>query len=144
MLYRGFSKTELSRIEPILNQFNIQYNVTSDLQEVKNVDEGVKEGIRTRPVATRDSAFYQIEIEKDEFQKLSPEATAKLLDLRIYEEHESPFTEEELQAMGEISHNHFTPKKKEQTKNEKFVGFIILVAVIVGASLYLKNFFEKF
>lgn len=144
MLYRGFSKTELSRIEPILKQFNIQYNITSDLHEAKNVDEAVKQEIRTRPVATRDSAFYQIEIEKDEFQKLSPEAAAKLLDLRIYEEHESPFTEEELQNMGEISHNHFEPKKKEQTKSEKMIGYIILVAILIGATIYLKNFMKKF
>lgn len=144
MLYRGYNKHELSKIEPILNQFGVNYKISSDFDEVKNTDDAVKKETNIRPTARRDSSFYQIDIEKEEFQKLSPEAVLKLHDLRIYEEHESPFTEEELQSMGEVSHNHFEHKKKEQTKTEKIVGYIILVAILIGASLYLKSFAKKF
>lgn len=144
MLYRGYSKHELSQVETILKEFNIIYEISSDFDEIKGVDGEIKREPRTRPTATRDSAFYQVKIEKEEFVKLSPMARIKLEKHRIFEEMDSPFTEEELAAMGEVSRDHFNHKKKEQSKFDKVMGVIVLIGVVIGASLYLKNFFAKF
>lgn len=144
MLYRGFNKAEMDRITKILDHHQVHYELSSDFEEVAKVDNAVKQEVNMRQLARRDSSFYQIKIEKEEFKKLSPHALQSLYDLRIYEEQDSPFTEEELSKLGEPSDKHLEAKSRKPHKYEKIWSAVTLIAMCIAAYFYLQKFFRNF
>ena len=134
MIYRGFNQNELNKITAILDRYEVQYHISvpDDAMEVIND--------KTKRVNHRfmESAV-QIEIESNEFDKISEADTAKLLDLRIYREMESPFTEDDFK---ETSETPVKPKTNpEQVAMNKWAGILAVGAVTVFF-LWKHGFFK--
>ncbi len=95
MIYRGFNKVELKKITDILDRHNVKYQTSVPDTALDYINDPTK-----RVNHKFMDSLLQIEIEADEFAKISQTDLSKLFDLRIYKEEESPFSEEELSSIG--------------------------------------------
>jgi hypothetical protein len=92
MIYKGFNKVELDKISEILERSGVTFHISVPEESLEFINDTTKR-VNHRFMDN----LMQIEIEKEEFSKISsPKDLSKLFDLRIYPEEESPFTEEEL------------------------------------------------
>lgn len=135
MIYRGFNQVELKKITEILDRHGVQYQVGVPDEAMEFIND------KTKRVNHRFmESVVQIEIESSEFDKIPENDQSKLLDLRIYREMESPFTEEEL--AGIVPDAPVKPKvNPEHTAMNKWAT--ILAVTIVGLFFLLKHGFFK-
>lgn len=126
MLYRGFNQLELKRISEILERNGVKYHISLPEEALEYIND------KSKRVNHRfmDNAM-QIEIEKEEFDKINAKDIQTLFDLRIYKEEDSPFTEEELASLGsETDINLNQPKKKDENARMNQVAAILAVALV--------------
>ncbi|WP_408099145.1 hypothetical protein ACJVC5_09555 [Peredibacter sp. HCB2-198] len=131
MIYRGFNDREVTKITEILERNNVQFTVGVPSEAMDHINDKTK-----RVNHKFMDSIMQFEIEGSEFDKVSPQDIQKLLDLRIYREEESPFTEEELANAGTET-DHISPSKptKEQTAMNKWAALLTIVGVAIYALL---------
>lgn len=127
MQYRGFNQLELNKISAILDRNGVKYEISLP-DEAKEYINDTSKRVNHRFM---DNAM-QIEIDKDEFDKISPKDIQILFDLRIYKEEESPFTEEELAGLGTEADVNVatTPKKKDENARMNQVAAILAVLLV--------------
>ena len=120
MKYRGFNQRELNKITEILERHSVVYEVSVPDESLEYIND------KTKRVNHRFmDNLLQIEIDKAEFDKIPSNDIAKLFDLRVYKEEESPFTEEELNSIPEV----LTPEAPNPDKNAKMNQMAAILAV---------------
>ena len=100
MIYTGLNENESAKITKILDEFKAVYEVSvheEAVQRIENLSDEEREKFR-RLSKRSGQSLMQIEIELAEFKKISALAKDRLHALGIYEEVESPFTEEDFNA----------------------------------------------
>jgi hypothetical protein len=125
MQYCGFNKLELKKISEILDRNSVKYEISLP-EEAKEYINDTSKRVNHRFM---DNAM-QIEIDKDEFDKISTKDIQILFDLRIYKEEESPFTEEELANLGSETEVQPVVKKKDENARMNQVAAILAVALV--------------
>jgi len=127
MQYRGFNQLELKKISDILDRNEVKYEISLP-DEAKEYINDTSKRVNHRFM---DNAM-QIEIDKDEFDKISAKDLQTLFDLRIYKEEESPFTEEELANLGSEAdvNSNPVPKKKDEHARMNQVAAILAIAAV--------------
>ncbi|WPU66235.1 hypothetical protein [Peredibacter starrii] len=130
MIYRGFNDREVSKITEILERNGVQFAVGVPNEAMDHINDKTK-----RVNHKFMDSIMQFEIESAEFDKISPQDIQKLLDLRIYREEESPFTEEELANAGTET-DHISPSRptKEQTAMNRWASVLMIVGVAIYAA----------
>lgn len=125
MLYRGFNQLELKKISEILDRNGVKYEISLPEEAVEYMND------KTKRVNHRfmDNAM-QIEIDKNEFDKINAKDIAILFDLRIYKEEESPFTEEELANLGKEEDPKTVVKKPNEHAKMNQVAAILAIAAV--------------
>lgn len=136
MIYKGFNDREVAKITEILERNGVQFTFGVPNEALDHINDKTK-----RVNHKFMDNIMQFEIESSEFDKISPQDTQKLFDLRIYREEESPFTEEELANAGTET-DHITPSKptKEQKAMNKWASALVIIGVAVYAVLKMKIF----
>lgn len=129
MIYRGFNERELKRITDILERNNVEFHVSVPTESLDHMNDPTKR-IDHRFVDN----LLQIEIETSEFDKISEKDIARLFDLRIYKEEESPFSEDELASLD--TSNPTAPVKKADP-NAKINQVAAISAVILVTLFFL-------
>lgn len=127
MQYRGFNQLELKKISEILDRNEVKYEISLP-DEAKEYINDTSKRVNHRFM---DNAM-QIEIDKEEFDKISAKDLQILFDLRIYKEEESPFTEEELANLGreaDVNANPI-PKKKDENARMNQIAAILAIAAV--------------
>ena len=135
MLYRGFNEKELKRITEILEKHGVTYDISvpdASLEYINDKSKRVDHRFMDN--------LLQIEIDKAEFDKIPEKDLAKLFDLRVYKEEESPFTEEELAALP----TEVKPEPPKADKNAKMNQWAAILAVgsMVLFVLWKNGFFK--
>jgi hypothetical protein len=126
MQYRGFNQLELNKISEILDRNGVKYEISLP-DEAKEFINDTSKRVNHRFM---DNAM-QIEIDKEEFDKISAKDIQKLFDLRIYKEEESPFTEEELANLGkEETEKKPVAKKPDEHARMNQVAAILAVLLV--------------
>lgn len=125
MIYRGFNQVELNKISEILDRNGVQYHISLPDDAVEFMNDTSKR-VNHRFM---DNAM-QIEIEKEEFDKINAKDIQKLFDLRIYKEEESSFTEEELANLGSETEIKTYVKKKDENARANQLAAILAVALV--------------
>lgn len=136
MIYRGFNQVELNKITEILERNQVQFNVSIPQESMEYIEDKSKR-VNHRFMDN----LLQIEIEREEFQKVSQSDLAKLFDLRIYPEEESPFTEEELAELADPAKEPATKKVEPHAKTNQAAA--IMAVVVVSLFFLWKNGFFK-
>lgn len=136
MIYRGFNEAELKRITEILERNSVEFHVSVPQESLEYIED------KTKRVNHRFlDNLLQIEIEKEEFVKISQSDLNKLFDLRIYPEEDSPFTDEEL---SEIPVDQPAKEVRKPDQNAKSNQIAAILAVLVMGCFFLwKNGFFK-
>lgn len=132
MIYRGFNERELTRITDILERNGVHYTVSVPEDSLNVINDSSK-----RVNHKFMDNLLAIEIEKDEFSKINEKDTDLLIDLRIYQEEEPPFTEEELASLDKEPGQYQLPHKPDEHARMKQVAAIL--AVTVMSVLYLMK-----
>ena len=136
MIYRGFNDREVSKITEILERNGVQFTVGVPNEAMDHINDTTK-----RVNHKFMDSIMQFEIESSEFDKISPQDISKLLDLRIYREEESPFTEEELANAGtDTDHIKASQPTKEQKAMNKWASVLMIVGVAIYAVIKMKIF----
>jgi hypothetical protein len=125
MQYRGFNKLELKKISEILDRNGVKYEISLP-EEAKEYINDTSKRVNHRFM---DNAM-QIEIDKEEFDKISAKDTQILFDLRIYKEEESPFSDEELANLGSETEVQPVVKKKDENARMNQIAAILAVALV--------------
>lgn len=133
MIYRGFNEIELKRITEILERNGVQYSVSVPEASMDYINDPTK-----RVDHRFMDSLLQIEIEKEEFDKINERDLSKLFDLRIYKEEESPFTEEEL---GEMESDKNPVITKDEHARMKQVASLLAIGVMTLLFLWKRGLF---
>jgi hypothetical protein len=135
MIYRGFNEKELKKIKEILDRSGVHYEVSVPEESMEFIQDSSKR-VNHRFMDN----LLQIEIDKSEFDKIPKSDVAKLFDLRIYPEEESPYTEEELAALPPEGSKP-APKADKNAKANQ-VATILAVVVVVCFFAWKNGFFK--
>jgi hypothetical protein len=81
-------------------------------------------------------SLLQIEIAKEEFDRISPRDIQLLFHLRIYKEEDSPFTEEEMAMMVTDPD---APLPIKQNENMRINQIAAILAVLIMGFLFLRK-----
>ncbi len=135
MKYRGFNQRELNRITEILERHSVVFEVSVPDESLEYINDKSKR-VNHRFMDN----LLQIEIDKAEFDKIPANDIAKLFDLRVYKEEESPFTEEELNSVPE----EVKPAVPRPEKNSKInqLAAILAIGSMVLFFLWKNGFFK--
>jgi hypothetical protein len=129
MIYRGFNQNELKKITDILERNGVHFDVSVPTESMDYIND------KSKRVDHRFmDNLLQIEIEKDEFEKIAKPDLSKLFDLRIYPEEDSPFTDEEVEGM---SANPDEPAARKPDKHANLNQAAAILAVALMGALYL-------
>lgn len=135
MKYRGFNQRELNKITEILEKHSVVFDVSVPDDSLEYIND------KTKRVNHRFmDNLLQIEIDKAEFDKIPANDIAKLFDLRVYKEEDSPFTEEELSSMPteEVKP---TPNPDKNVKMNQWAA-ILAVGSMVLFVLWKNGYFK--
>lgn len=101
MIYTGLNENEIAKITKILDDYKVQYQVSSNEQVLERISQMTEEELNLfrRQSKRSGHALMQIEIDLAEFKKIPQPMKERLHALGIYEEVESPFTEEDFQKI---------------------------------------------
>ena len=136
MKYRGFNEVELKKITTILEKHQVVFEISVPDESLEYIND------KTKRVNHRFmDNLMQIEIQKEEFDKIPANDLAKLFDLRVYKEEESPFTEEELAGMTTGPEKPIAAKTDEHAKMNQWAA-LIAIAMIVLFVLWKNQFFK--
>lgn len=135
MLFTGLNENEIAKITKILDECKVSYQVSSNEQVLERISQMTEEEQDMFRKQSRRSghALMQIEIELSEFSKIPFQMKDRLHGLGIYEEVESPFTEEDFKSMEKE-----TPKPKVVDPNARIkniIGFSAFLLVLLGILL---------
>lgn len=136
MIYRGFNEIELKRIKDILDRNNVEFTVSVPQDAVEYIEDKSK-----RVNHKFMDSLLQIEIQNEEFEKISKPDLAKLFDLRIYPEEESPFTEEDFATMITDPQKPVAPKPDSNAKSNQLAA-ILAVTTVTIFFLWKNGFFR--
>lgn len=136
MLYRGFNERELKRITEILERNGVQHAVSVPGDSVQFMNDSSK-----RVDHKFIDNLLAIEIEQEEFSKVSEKDLSLLFNLRIYPEEESPFSEEEMATFDKEPGHYQLPKKPDEHARMKQVAAILAVTVMSVLYLMKKKVF---
>lgn len=145
VIYQNFSEAEISRITEILDKFQVNYKVSVP-EESASLAGSLNPQDRDvfRKKAQRSGfKIIEIEIEKIEFQKIPSDFKERLHALGIYEEVDSPFTEEELTKYTSEEYHKESLKKpdpKARLNQAAAIGAVTLLTVL----WLMKKGFLKF
>ncbi len=131
MIYRGFNKDEMKRITAILERNRVAFAVTIPDASMEFINDPTK-----RVNHKFLDSLLQIEIEKDEFDKISSADLEALFNLRVYKEEEPPFSQEELSSLEENPQSAPDPKISEYARLNQIAA--ILALIIIGF-MFLKK-----
>lgn len=137
MIYTNLNETEIEKITAILNQCQVQYQVSENEYALKALTEGDTYG-QAKKSGRRGLPIMQIEIEAHEFQKIPRHLKDRLHGLGVFEDIENPFSEEE---MAELS----KPKEEkvmeiaDESPAEKFKQLFVILGIIAAGILYLVS-----
>lgn len=136
MKYRGFNEVELNKITEILERHQVAFEISVPDESLEYIND------KTKRVNHRFmDNLMQIEIHKEEFDKIPANDLSKLFDLRVYKEEESPFTEEELAGLGDETPKPVAPKPDKNAKMNQ-VAAILAVGSMVLFVLWKNGFFK--
>lgn len=136
MKYRGFNQRELNKITEILEKHSVVFEVSVPDESLEYIND------KTKRVNHRFmDNLLQIEIDKAEFDKISESDIAKLFDLRVYKEEDSPFTEEELNSLPTEDEKPDAPKPDKNAKMNQWAA-ILAVGSMVLFVLWKNGFFK--
>jgi hypothetical protein len=125
MKYRGFNQRELNRITEILEKHSVVFEVSVPDESLEYIND------KTKRVNHRFmDNLLQIEIDKAEFDKIPANDIAKLFDLRVYKEEESPFTDEELNSIPEEV-KPSAPKPDKHAGMNQWAAILAIGAVVL-------------
>jgi hypothetical protein len=140
MITVGLSQHEIDRIVKILEENSVSFQVgaTESVSKEEESEDTAKDAKPKSRGQRGHTAFYQIEIPQEEYEKLPPAARLKLEGLGIYPEMEAPnFDEVEEYQSSDATAVRNKLKKMEKPLNLIWV-FIIVVGFIFGMVLKLK------
>lgn len=136
MKYRGFNQRELNKITEILEKHSVVFEVSVPDDSLEYIND------KTKRVNHRFmDNLLQIEIDKAEFDKIPANDIAKLFDLRVYKEEDSPFTEEELNSLPTEEEKPAAPKPDKNAKMNQLAA-ILAVGSMVLFVLWKNGFFK--
>lgn len=135
MKYRGFNQRELNRITEILEKHAVVFEVSVPDESIEYINDKSKR-VNHRFMDN----LLQIEIDKAEFDKIPANDIAKLFDLRVYKEEDSPFTEEELNSIPEEVKPH-VPNPDKNAKMNQWAAVMAVGSVILFV-LWKNGFFK--
>lgn len=137
MIYRGFNQNELKKITEILERHQVIFHVGVPDSSMEYIND---------PKKRVDHRFMdnllQIEIEKEEFDKIPEKDLQKLFDLRIYKEEDSPFPEEELAEEPESEAKKPVEKKPDPHAKINQAAAILAIATVTLFYLFKHGFFK--
>ena len=139
MVYSGLNENEIAKITKILDEQKVNYQVLvheEALERINNLSDDDRNKFRRQSKRSGQS-LMQIEIDSVEFKKISEVMKDRLHALGIYEEVESPFTEEELNSPGTSTEKKHlnstsTSKFKQYAVFSFFAVFILLMLLGKG------------
>ena len=136
MKYRGFNEVELKKITTILEKHHVAFEVSVPDESLEYIND------KSKRVDHRFmDNLLQIEIQKEEFDKISANDLAKLFDLRVYKEEESPFTEEELAELSVEAEKPVVPKPDKNAKMNQWAA-LLAISMVVLFVLWKNQFFK--
>lgn len=136
MKYRGFNEVELKKITTILEKHHVSFEVSVPDESLEYINDKSKR-VNHRFMDN----LLQIEIQKEEFDKISANDLAKLFDLRVYKEEESPFTEEELAQLSVEAEKPVAPKPDINAKMNHWAALLAISMVLLFV-LWKNQFFK--
>src|SRR5690349_3743335 len=102
MVYTGLNENEVQKIRKILDECKVEYSVSNNeevLEKISNMSDEEQNAYRKQSRRSG-HALMQVEINLEEFKKIPPQLKDRLHALGIYEEVESPFTEEDFEKIA--------------------------------------------
>ena len=131
MIYHGFNETELNRIREILERNSVHFTVSVPTTSIEYMNDSTKR-VNHKFI----DSLLQIEIAKEEFDRISPRDIQLLFHLRIYKEEDSPFTEEEMAMMVTDPD---APLPIKQNENMRINQIAAILAVLIMGFLFLRK-----
>ncbi len=134
MIYTNLNETEIEKIVSILNSCKVQYQVSENELALKAMSEGDTYK-QAQKIGRRGLPIMQIEISPDEFKKIPENLKGRLHGLGVFEDIESPFSDEEMQEI--IKPRVEVPNKNVEDHTEQAKQFVIILGVIGVGILWL-------
>jgi ElaB/YqjD/DUF883 family membrane-anchored ribosome-binding protein len=141
MVYTGLNENEIQKIRKILDEFKVVYSVSSNeevLEKIGSMSEEEQNQFRKQSKRSG-HALMQVEIDLEEFKKIHPQMKDRLHALGIYEEVESPFTEEDLEKIADEP-----PKPRPVDPYAKYKQWAIFGAIALYILTMLARKIFKF
>lgn len=136
MKYRGFNEVELKKITEILERHQVVFEISVPDESLEYINDKSKR-VNHRFMDN----LLQIEIQKEEFDKIPEKDLGKLFDLRIYKEEESPFTEEELATISAEIEKPVSPKADKNAKMNQWAA-VLAVSAMALFMLWKNGYFK--
>ncbi len=134
MIYTNLNETEIEKITAILNQCQVQYKVSENEHALRALSEGDTYK-QAQKMGRRGLPIMQIEIEVSEFQKIPKILKDRLHSLGVFEDIESPFSDEEMVQIA--NHKPEEKKEDEESPQEKFKQLFTILGILAAGVLYL-------
>lgn len=134
MIYTNLNETEIEKITAILNSCKVQYQVSENEAALRAMSEGDTYK-QAQKIGRRGLPIMQIEIQPEEFKKIPENLKGRLHGLGVFEDIESPFSEEEMQEI--IKPKAEEPNKNLESHTEQAKQFVIILGVISVGILWL-------
>lgn len=130
MLYTLLTKDEIEAIEEILKTYSVRYEVLVDEELIRKQNESMKNVLNRYGEIRRTNAFYNLSIDKYEFDKIPLDAQKNLERYNIYPEiSEIPFRAETPKIDSPLK---VTVEKKIPWTTRVLSWIVILLFVYIG------------
>lgn len=134
MIYTNLNETEIEKVTAILKSCKVQYTVSENEYALKALSEGDTYK-QAQKIGRRGLPIMQIEIHPEEFKKIPENLKGRLHGLGVFEDSESPFSEDEMLEI--IKPKAEKPNKNLEDHTEQAKQFVIILGVICVGILWL-------
>jgi hypothetical protein len=136
VIYTNLNETEIEKIKAILDSCKVQYTVSENEQALRSLNEGDTYK-QTQKNGRRGLPIMQIEFADEEWKKIPDNLKGRLHGLGVFEEIENPFSDEELQQIGDADPNAPKVDAFEETPHEKMKQLFIILGIIAAGILWM-------
>jgi hypothetical protein len=136
VIYTNLNETEIEKISAILNQCKVEYHVSENEMALRALTEGDTYK-QTQKSGRRGMPIMQIEFENSEWSKIPENLKGRLHGLGVFEDVENPFSEEELNQIGERNPGDKDIEEEDDDPREKMKQMVSILGVLALGLLYL-------
>lgn len=140
MVYTGLNENEVQKIRKILDECKVVYSVSTNeqvLEKISNMSADEQNAFRKQSRRSG-HALMQVSIDLGEFKKIPPQLKDRLHALGVYEEVESPFTDEDLEKIAAEPPKTKAPDPYARYKQWAIFGAIALYILTMLARKMFK------